>query len=307
MARVEIDLNAQTVSSATGRVSAGAGLTLNVYIRAADGTNGAAATLFTTPNLGTTTTNPLTSDSSGRFNAWVAQGPHNLVLSGAGITTTTTAWDAAPGNLDANYVTSTILSSDASVDGNRAVGTNHLKANAVTLAKLNADVTTDYGYAYSTLKHIATRSGQVVAATGAGTYVLLEGVAPVLATAATAGLSVFHVDPADYAAGSRVTTGKVKLTLLTNAAAPGITFTAGLYPVTASAGGNGVNSITLGAVVTSSTAAIATPALSTLSNAVSADFTVPAAGYYALGVVTSGSTAANSTVALHASYRVKQV
>lgn len=152
MARAEIDLVVNKVSATTARVSAGIGATVNVYVRNADGTNGAAATVYTTPNLGTTAANPITSDAAGRIAGWLDQGSYNLVVSGTGITTYTQPWEAGvvPGagsigttELANNSVTAPKLQSDAAVDANRAVGTDHIQDLAVSTGKIaNLGVTT---------------------------------------------------------------------------------------------------------------------------------------------------------------------
>lgn len=73
MARAEIDLTVTTVS-ASGRMSGLSGASVTVYARNTDGTNGSLATVYTTPNLGTTAANPITSDAAGRINGWLDQG-----------------------------------------------------------------------------------------------------------------------------------------------------------------------------------------------------------------------------------------
>jgi hypothetical protein len=121
-----------------------------------------------------------------------------------------------------------------------------------------------------------------------------------LASATGSGSGVVYIDPADIAYGALTTKYRVQASCLTNATAPAITFTVGLYPVSAVAGGAGAVSITLGTVATGSTVVFTTPSSSTRSNGNSGDFAAPAAGYYALGVVASGSQAANSNAFISA-------
>lgn len=111
------------------------------------------------------------------------------------------------------------------------------------------------------------------------------------------GFSVFRLDPADWPGG---VTPKLRIRVIvsTNATAPTSTFTFGLYPVTASAGGAAAVSVTLGAVVAGSTAVVAAPAASTPGvTAESGEFDCPAAGAYALGVALAPSMVASSAVA----------
>ena len=116
------------------------------------------------------------------------------------------------------------------------------------------------------------------------------------------------ITPADYAVTSLNTRFRIVVTTVTNATAPGVTFTYGLYPVSASAGGASLLNVTLGTVVAGSTVARATPSASTQNIDASADFALSSTGVYALGFVTSGATsAANSVVAIYARLEVHQV
>jgi hypothetical protein len=66
-------------------------------------------------------------------------------------------------------------------------------------------------------------------------------------------LAPVRSNPADYPVpAGRTAQMRVVHTVMTNATAPAITFTAGLYPVTV-AGGAGVITATIGTVVTNST------------------------------------------------------
>lgn len=114
------------------------------------------------------------------------------------------------------------------------------------------------------------------------------------------------IDPVDLTAGSRTTKYRVAVAYFTNGTAPGTTFTFGLYPVTCG-GGSGVVGITLGTVVASSTAAIATPSANTPGHAESSSFTAPTAGAYGFGVVTAGSLAANSSTSFTMRLQAQQV
>lgn len=112
------------------------------------------------------------------------------------------------------------------------------------------------------------------------------------------GTNVFYLDPADWPAGATL---RIRVTVVTNDTAPAASFTAGLYPVTTPGGGVATVTSPFGTVVTDSTAVVTTPSANTDNVAVSTDFTPPAAGYYALGVVIS----ANMTVASSAAVRIQ--
>lgn len=101
------------------------------------------------------------------------------------------------------------------------------------------------------------------------------------------------IDPADYAVSGLTTKFRLRVAVLANATAPGITFTFGLYPLTI-AGAADTTAVTLGTVTSGSTVAVATPSASTATLAVGSDFTPPSAGVYIPGVALSGNVAADS-------------
>lgn len=117
-------------------------------------------------------------------------------------------------------------------------------------------------------------------------------------------LGVFYLDPADWPGG---VIKKLRLTnlVIANATAPVASFTVGLYPVSAPAGGAAAVSVTLGAVVAGSTAAVATPAASTLTKVDSAEFDCPAAGYYVICVVISAAMAASSAASVRGTLQAR--
>lgn len=170
----------------------------------------------------------------------------------------------------------------------------------------------DYEGAFGFKKHLQAANSRLDAPT-AGTYLLgagTSGVGVVAATGATAGLAAFYLNPADYEESSvnkRTVKLNVQATAITNAVAPAITFTVGLYPVSAAAGAEADVSLTLGTVTSGSTAAFATPAKETLTQAGSGLFTCPSAGFYVLGVVVSGSATAKSSTAIRANLQMSQV
>jgi hypothetical protein len=112
-------------------------------------------------------------------------------------------------------------------------------------------------------------------------------------TTPNAASSVFYFDPAQHGVSPK--TGKLNLEtqVITNATAPGTTtYTVGMYPVTGIPGAASVNpEVTLGTVVTGSTAAVVNPGAAGDTRAVSGDFTMPSAGVYAMALVVSANAA----------------
>lgn len=103
---------------------------------------------------------------------------------------------------------------------------------------------------------------------------------------------------ADIAVTSKTTRLRLRVPYATNATAPAITFTWGLYPVT-TGGGAGLLTLTLGTVVAGSTASVASPSANTGGVATGSSFdssVLTAGNLYVLGVVGSGTQAANSNV-----------
>lgn len=115
-------------------------------------------------------------------------------------------------------------------------------------------------------------------------------------------LPIRYLDADDFTVTGKLPKLRVRASVSPNGTAPGITFTFGLYPVTFS-GAADVLAATLGAVVTDSTAAVASGGAA----ATSLDFAVPADGLYALGVVSSGALANNSAALLAASLDLRYV
>ena len=154
------------------------------------------------------------------------------------------------------------------------------------------------------------REGSHTAARAAGTYgVPNGGVLPITGVATAATWGAFYFDPADYPTINGINTKlRVRAQLTVNDAAPVASFTFGLYPVTkpAASGAAGLNSYALGAVVAGSNGAVITlPAIRALVNAVGADFVVPVAGHYVLGVVTSAAIAASSHLFMGAQLQLR--
>lgn len=167
------------------------------------------------------------------------------------------------------------------------------------------------GSAEAFYRPILTSSGYLTAADAAGTYGLGHGdKAAVSGTGTLYPLNIIYLAAADYPAiGALVAKLRLRVQVHCNDVAPGVTFTFGLHPVTrpGTSGGAGLDIYTIGTAVASSTAAIATPAADSSNVAVAAaDISLPADGYYVIGVVTSGgSLAASSHAHLNAQLQLR--
>jgi hypothetical protein len=120
--------------------------------------------------------------------------------------------------------------------------------------------------------------------------------------------SLIHIAAADYVSKNNATVKlKLKCMCLVNDVAPTGNFTFGLYPVTrpATSGGAALMIYTLGTVVSGSDGAVfTTPAADSMATASSAEFALPADGFYAIGVVTTATVATSSLVHLIADLQV---
>jgi hypothetical protein len=117
---------------------------------------------------------------------------------------------------------------------------------------------------------------------------------------------IFYFDDADYTVSGLTRKLRLRAQVAANATQPIVTFTFGLYPITVAGTADNLT-FTLGTVVSSSTVAIASPAASTVTSGVNSDFTIPADGSYALGVVTNASMTNNSAVAAYAQLQLRHV
>jgi hypothetical protein len=170
----------------------------------------------------------------------------------------------------------------------------------------------DYEFGYSTYKdHVIfdERAWSFANSPVAGTFILGKDFAnsqgagtPAGNAGAVASNFVFYLDPADRLVGARINKYRVRAQVIVNAVAPTTNWTVGLYPVTSFAGGSGNPPIinTLGAVITGSTIVFTAPALNTQTQSNSGDFNAPAAGFYVLAVVNSGSAAVGSATIVRA-------
>lgn len=151
--------------------------------------------------------------------------------------------------------------------------------------------------------------GQVnlVADVGAGTFFLVNeptanASTPVAVYSGGASAHPPHLiwlDAADYAVSGKTTRLRVRGVVSTNGTAPTATFTFGLRPVTFSGAADTLTA-TAGTVVSESTAAVSSLGTNASKAAVSADFTMPATGAYALTVVTSATLTNNAAVLCNA-------
>lgn len=179
---------------------------------------------------------------------------------------------------------------------------NDVQSNFTSLL---GNLNTDFEPAFSSYKVVEAASCGLDAfsITGAGTYVISgNGGSVGLASASTASVGVFYLDPANWAASSRTTKYRVLAELPTKGTAPGQTSTFGLYPVSATSGG----AVTLGTVTSGSTVAIASNT-NTLNQGNSGDFTAPAAGFYAFAVVSAGAWTGGSSAVCKLRLLMRQV
>lgn len=142
-----------------------------------------------------------------------------------------------------------------------------------------------------------TLFGQAVAAT---TFGLTTG-APTGSytfSGSTGAISGFYLDPTRYPAWAQL---DLRLGALCNNAAPGVNFTAKLFAISAPTGAEGVISVTA-AEDAASAVLLEKPAANSAGAPVnSGNFPMPvSAGWYAIGCVSSGTTAAKSETLLRA-------
>lgn len=145
---------------------------------------------------------------------------------------------------------------------------------------------------------IIDSSGSHTAARAAGTYWLGQGdAAGVTGTGTLYPPNIIYIDSADFPnTGSKTFKLRLRVALLANDVAPTGNYTFGLYPITrpATSGGAGLDIITMGTVIAGSTVAVNTPAADSINNAVGSDFSVPTAGFYVLGFVSTAAVATSS-------------
>ena len=181
-------------------------------------------------------------------------------------------------------------------------------ANQLLPSDLNA-LQDEYELSFATYKELVRRGGTPAAGIVAGTYALHPNEAATQATPLALDY-VFYLQPADYAAAGtgptpRTTKCRVRAQLFANSTASATTWTVGLYPVSTFGAGATPQATALGAVVTGSTVAFATPAANSQATLASTDFSAPAAGYYVLAVANAATAAAGAVVFVQATLQMR--
>lgn len=153
-------------------------------------------------------------------------------------------------------------------------------------------------------------SASHTAAQGAATYWLGQGYPAVGSSLGSASpANVMYLDPADFPTiGTLTTKCRVRMVLSTNDVAPTGTYIGGLYAISrpAASGGAGLCSYQIDAVVSgSATNTISAPSFDTFSNMFSSDFAIPAAGYYVLAFVQTGTVAASAHMHITAELQMR--
>lgn len=159
---------------------------------------------------------------------------------------------------------------------------------------------------YRTIMRGSNRA-QASAITGAATYIgSIGGV--LAAVGSSANTQVIYIQPTDWAASGFSTMLRLLVGCLVTDTAPAITFTWGLYPVSAWSGTGANTNLTLGTVTSGSTVPFASPAANSLTAETSSgDFSIPAAGFYTIAVAASGAAAANSNPTFPWALQVRNV
>lgn len=151
--------------------------------------------------------------------------------------------------------------------------------------------------------------GLFQSATAAGTYwfTTFSGQAVLSGSSATTGPQIWLGDsgwssqPQDFQVAGKTAYGRVRVGALTNSPAPGVTFTWGLYPISALGGTGGSLAVTLGTVVGGSTAAVTASTPDIAIGVESAQFSLPTApAAYLLGCVVSGTMASGCVLSFNA-------
>lgn len=196
---------------------------------------------------------------------------------------------------------------------NNAITAGKIASDAVTTAKiLNSNVTVSKletnARPVTVLAPWHTRhevSGGIIAAgTVAGTYVFspsATGAALATTNAISSARHLIGINASDPTVPGLTTNYQLQVTLVANAVAPAMNFVFGLYPVTAVGGTLAQTTITLGTLITNSTITFNAPGASTINGpSNSNDFTIGGTGLYVMGVVLSGTVAANSALNFNA-------
>jgi hypothetical protein len=182
-----------------------------------------------------------------------------------------------------------------------AVDANAIANGAVTNAKLASPLSGSYGVLFESFQHV---NGLNV-----GTYLMRNIAGNPTGSGVDIGSTqfpYFYFDPADYAVAGLTTKLRVRAQAAVNNVAAGVNFTVGLYPFTIAGASLNIEP-SVGSVVAGSTAALTTPAASTVTQNNSGDFTVPSAGPFLFAWSQSGSAAAGSLIKIAAQLQVRHV
>jgi hypothetical protein len=197
------------------------------------------------------------------------------------------------------------------VDG--SVGTAELATGAVDTSKIldgtitNADIAAAAAIADSKLaspnsgkyRLLHRVIGHNQAPHGANTYYFNKSNMLDNSNSAAAAPEIFHLDAADLDIAGLTEKLKVKVSLFINATAPGAgIMVPGLYALSSVGGGAGIIGAVLGSVVTgSNTTSFNNPAAGSSTFQQTADFNLPADGFYLFAVSIPGAVANSSIVA----------
>lgn len=121
-------------------------------------------------------------------------------------------------------------------------------------------------------------------------------------------VNTFAINTSELAVSGLTTKLNLQVTCMTNATSVGTTtFTTGLYPVSAVAGGTDSASITIGTITSGSSVTFANPSTSTITTSTSGDFDIPTTGLYVLAETHTVQPAADSFVSLVYTLRYRHV
>ena len=221
-------------------------------------------------------------------------------------------------NAKTNLELQNVVNSDTSTTANITDSTNKRFVTDAQLTVVGNTSGTNSGdnsinSKYEGLKSIYRKvlqaTGSHIAGRVAGTYFIpLADALGITGTGTLYAPAIIRIDSADYPTIDGLPPKfRIKWSLMVNDVAPTGTFRIGLFPITrpATAGGAGLNIYTMGAVVSGSNdSIISTPAADSMNNGVSSDFSLPADGYYVLGIVTTATVATSSHLHINAQLQV---
>ncbi len=248
---------------------------------------GATATIYNQKSGGTTKANPITTGSDGLVSFWAEPGTYSVNLHDpqlpVRISDKIFYFEAVSGDTTGGIDDTQLETSPSSIAANEA----------------------------ARYRTIFQASGGFEADAIAATYLFAGGSGANSLAASPAGgapfaihVPLFYFDDADYTLSGLTSKLRLRFQIATNATAPVLTFTVGLYPITVT-GGTDTLAYTAGTVVPGSQSAVQNPFASTVNSYASSDFTIPADGAYGLGVVTNAALTNNSAVSIHAQLQIR--